>query len=137
MSIAEQAKGLALHRGPSDPSDIKREQGVRARELFSCICRNGPDGHPLCTPPREPTGDETDGDVIFSNEAYAGSVRQRLRPDDPRPDELPCLAWAAAAVQKHKAAGMTFADALRCAYDDEALAPALDSVASLEVRACR
>ena len=58
---------------------------------------------------------------------------ERLRADS---REVTCLAWAAAAVQNYKSAGMELADALRCAFDDETLAPARDFVATTEVIPC-
>ena len=48
-----------------------------------------------------------------------------------------CLAWAAADLQQHKAAGMTMADALRCAFDDPTLPAAQVTVASREDVPCR
>jgi len=63
-------------------------------------------------------------------------VRQELATSPKREQELTCLAWAAAAVQNYKTAGMNFADALRCAFDDDSLAPARDYIARLEVTPC-
>jgi len=51
--------------------------------------------------------------------------------------ELACVSWAAAAVQAHKASGMTMREALRCAFDDETLPAAQETVATLEERPCR
>jgi hypothetical protein len=139
LDFSEQIQGLAARRGPTDPKEIKRAQGVRARELWSCICRKKPGGDQLCASPREPDQSEKEPpeDPIFKGEAYQDRVLDRLREKGDRgSDELGCLAWAAAAVQRHKAGGMTFADALRCAYDDKSLAAAQETVASLEARAC-
>jgi hypothetical protein len=45
--------------------------------------------------------------------------------------ELTCLSWAGAAVQEHKAAGMTVPAALRCAFEDPTLPSAKDYAQSL------
>jgi hypothetical protein len=63
----------------------------------------------------------------------AGSAEEKRA----RQTELACFSWAAAAVQAHKASGMTMREALRCAFDDETLPAAQETVATLEERPCR
>jgi hypothetical protein len=72
----------------------------------------------------------------LDDDSYFKLVRQELASSPKREQELSCLAWAAAAVQNYKTAGMNFADALRCAFDDDSLAPARDYIARLEVTPC-
>src|SRR3569623_794778 len=70
------------------------------------------------------------------NERYY-PIFMTLAEDPAHRDELACLAWAASSLQAHKAAGMTMADSLRCAFDDPSLPPAQVTVASAEEQACR
>ena len=72
----------------------------------------------------------------LDDESYFKLVRQELAASPKREQELTCLGWAAGAVQRYKSAGMNFADALRCAFDDDSLAPARDYIARLEVTPC-
>ena len=65
----------------------------------------------------------------------SGGVPARTPADWER--ELACLAWAASAVQAHKAGGMEMTDALRCAFDDGTITAAKDYVAVLKSRECR
>jgi hypothetical protein len=68
-------------------------------------------------------------------EAYAPAITELARDPDRRV-ELACLSWAASALQRHKAAGMTMADAIRCAFDDPTLPPAQVTVAVAEDVSC-
>jgi hypothetical protein len=129
LTLGERIAGLASTRAPFEPDDIKDDQRLRANALLACVCRDRPGAGPGCTPPstRDP----------FKDEAYHKAIMQRLANDPDHGDELACLAWAAAAVQQHKGAGMTFAEALRCAYDDPSLVAAQETTTALEARACR
>jgi hypothetical protein len=129
LTLRERIAGLTIRRGPFEPEEIKQEQRVRANTLLACVCRERPGGGRACNPP--PVKDP------FDNDAYHGAIMQQLAGDPDRGDELTCLAWAAAAVQQHKGTGMSFAEALRCAYDDPSLVAAQETIATLEARACR
>lgn len=109
--------------GPGDEEEIRADQRRRVRALWSCLCRDD-----RCQP--EAGAYQFDDEASFrlvSSEAVRSSARER---------ELTCLAWAGAAVQRYKASGMTFADALRCAFDDQDLPAAHDYIARLEVTPC-
>jgi hypothetical protein len=83
------------------------------------------------------TGTGAGAGEVGATGAGGGAVGKGGEGDEPSGvDELTCLAWAAAAVQSHKASGMTFSEALRCAFDDPSLPAAQEPTASLEARAC-
>jgi hypothetical protein len=119
LSLDARLNGL-LRGGPSDPEQLLRGQSRRARRLLSCLCRDD-----ACVVPPDP----------FKGEAYSELITT-LAADPERLEELTCLAWAASAVQGHKAAGMEMADALRCAFDDPTIVAAQVSVATLEDLPC-
>ena len=136
LSTAAQVDGIVRHGGPKAPGDLILADDKRARALLACVCRDvgdpsQPNPHGVaiqaacakCEPP-------------LKDEAYA-SIIKAVAEDPTREQELTCLAWAAADLQEHKAAGMTMADALRCAFDDPTLPPAQVAVASLEEIPCR
>jgi hypothetical protein len=121
LSLGQRLSAVKVSTTPPEPAAILAEQTGRAQRLYACVCRKG-----ACQPP-SPALDDAQ---------YAALVaRVGATPEGER--ELTCLSWAAAAVQAHKAGGMTMADALRCAFDDQTLPPAREFVASLEARACR
>lgn len=107
--------------GPGDEASVRMDQEQRMKELLGCLCRDPA----VCA--ADPAAERLDDD------AYAAVIENALRADA---REVTCLAWAAAAVQSYKSAGMELADALRCAFDDETLAPARDFVATTEVIPC-
>jgi hypothetical protein len=132
QSVKEKLAAIALSRGSSAPQEIVLDQTHRAQRLLGCLCRGG----------RCP-GFRADDDDILKDAAYQ-KVLQSLLAKAPneaerraRQTELVCVSWAAAAVQAHKASGMTMREALRCAYDDETLPAAQETVATLEERPCR
>jgi hypothetical protein len=164
LTTQEQLEAAATQHQPVDPDEIKSAQNLRAGKLMTCICREkgptpgapaaGGAGH-FCTLPPQKDADEGKPYDYFKDEAYHQAILQRLgspsgpgvppaeaatagpvASPQPEDEELVCLAWAAAAMQQHKVTGMTFAEALRCAYDDTSLPPAQESVATLEARAC-
>jgi hypothetical protein len=109
--------------GPVDSQDIAEDQRARTKALWSCICRDN-----ACTP--SPTV------LALDDESYSALLREQLGSSVEREKELTCLAWAGAAVQRYKSTGMRFADALRCAFDDDSLAPARDYISRFEVTPC-
>ena len=119
---------MKVHR--SAPIHLKRHhEGIR---LLTCLCRGG----------RCP-GFRPDDDTLLQNARYQTVLESMMSsaPDEAErragQTELVCVSWAAAAVQAHKASGMTMREALRCAYDDETLPAAQETVATLEERPCR
>jgi len=109
--------------GPGDEEEIRADQRSRVSALWSCVCRDH-----RCNP--SPSVLELDDDSYFQ------LLRQELATSPKREQELTCLSWSAAAVQRYKTAGMNYADALRCAFDDDSVAPARDYIAHLEVTPC-
>jgi len=109
--------------GPGDEDEIAADQRRRVRALWSCLCRDE-----RCSPSPEV--------LELDDEAYFTLVMRELASSPAREQELTCLAWAAAAVQRYKFAGMTLADALRCGFDDDSLPPSHDYIAPLEVTPC-
>ena len=109
--------------GPGDEQEILADQRRRVGALWACVCRDG-----LCSP----------GPAAFDldDETYFGLVMQELGKSPARERELTCLAWAGAAVQRYKTAGMNFADALRCAFDDDNVPGAHDYIVRVEVTPC-
>jgi hypothetical protein len=132
QTVKEKLAAIALSRGSTAPEEIVRDQTRRAQRLLGCLCRGG----------RCP-GFRADDDTILENARYqtlleamtAAAPNEAERKE--RETELACVSWAAAAVQAHKASGMTMREALRCAYDDETLPAAQETVATLEERPCR
>jgi len=120
LSFDEQLRGLVQSGGSDEPADIELGQRRRAQRLLACACRDD-----RCAVPADP----------FQGEAYAGLI-ESLAAEPAQLEELTCLAWAASAVQGHKAAGMEMADALRCAFDDPTIPAAQVSVATLEDLPC-
>jgi hypothetical protein len=131
LSLDAELAGLARHGGPRDPDQIKVVETRRARALLRCLCRDAsPD-------PRDPVHAAcADREPPLDGERYARVVEALAR-DRARTDEVTCLSWAAAAVQEHKANGMTMGDALRCAFDDPTLPAARVVVATAEDTECQ
>jgi hypothetical protein len=134
LSVDDQIDGIVLHGGPQEVEALKLADDKRARALLDCVCRELPPEHglPADPPPaacqaREPP---------LENESYAPAIEALAR-DPRRQQEMACLAWAAAAVQQHKAAGMDIADAIRCAFDDPTPPPAQVNVAVAEDVSCQ
>jgi len=123
MEINDRLQLAARWSGPGDEEEIRADQRTRTTALWGCICR---DQSCIASP----------AVLDLDDESYSGLLRQELARSPARERELTCLSWAGAAVQRYKTAGMTFADALRCAFDDDSLAPAHDYIARLEVTPC-
>jgi 3',5'-cyclic AMP phosphodiesterase CpdA len=132
--LGETLAALFRSTNPVEPEAIRSAQSARARRLLSCVCRApGPsdDKAGQCKPlgPKDdPLDDEVFGRRIDDRLAGGGDQADR---------ELACLSWAASVQQAHKAMGMTFASALRCAFDDRTIPAAQESVATLEVQPCQ
>jgi hypothetical protein len=124
LAIAGRLQLASRWIGPGDEDEIQADQHKRVRDLFTCICRDD-----ACTVTPEA--------LALDDDAYFSLVSSELRESPAREHELTCLAWAGAAVQRYKTAGMTFADALRCAFDDDNLPPARDYIARMEVIPCQ
>jgi hypothetical protein len=134
-------------RGVYRPEKILAEQIARARKLLGCVCRADAPGSDqtlkdLCAaaaavPNPFKVGTATDPPLGI----YTDVLNQRLAADGATGNasdvELTCLSWAAAAIEAYKAAGMTMATALRCAFDDTTLPAGQETVASLEVQRCQ
>ncbi len=137
--LGDRVKALIGSTNPVKPEAIKDAQKARARRLMSCVCRapRAGDGAPS-TPgagscPRLGPGDDPLDDDLFT-----ARMRARLASGGVAAEkELACLSWAASALQQHKSTGMSFASALRCAFDDQTIPAALESVATLEVQPCQ
>jgi hypothetical protein len=123
LEVDERLQQAARWAGPGDEEEIKADQRRRTKALWSCICRNH-----TCAPSEDM--------LNLRDSSYFGFARKELASSPAREKELTCLAWAGAAVQRYKTAGMSIGDALRCAFDDDNLAPAHDYIARLEVTPC-
>lgn len=124
--LGDRLGALFSSSSPVEPDAIRRMQGARARRLMDCVCRH--DGCPRLAPDADPLDD----DLLMSR------LETRLeRGKEEAEKELACLSWAASAQQAHKAAGMTFASALRCAFDDRTLPAAQQPVATLDFVPCQ
>jgi len=123
LQINDRVQLAARWTGPGDEEEIRTDQRSRIQALWSCVCRDH-----RCNPSASALDLDDDG--------YFKLMRQELAVSAPRERELTCLGWAAAAVQQYKTAGMNLADGLRCAFDDDNLAPARDYIARLEVTPC-
>jgi hypothetical protein len=149
---------LMSSTNPVDPDEIKGAQRVRARRLMTCVCRIPPEGSAVGSAvgsagavnscggpsPEAPAGRAglceplAEGADPLDDDVFAPRIARRLATGgDEAVHELACLSWAAAAQQQHKAKGMTFASALRCAFDDRTIPAALDSVVTLEAQSCQ
>ena len=132
QSVQEKLAAIALLRGSTTPKEILDDQTKRTQRLLGCLCRGG-----RCPAFR------ADDDTILQDARYQAVLEGMVAaaPDEAerraRQIELACFSWAAASVQAHKASGMSMREALRCAFDDETLAAAQETVATLEERPCR
>jgi hypothetical protein len=151
--FGDAVRDLIGSSSPVEPKAIKKAQRERAGRLLSCICRSsdqgkavGPPGTNRCTAadtdaPGMPVAGECaplgDADPL-DDDVFATRIAQRLTSggDDAR-KELACLSWAASAQQQHKARGMTFASALRCAFDDQTIPAEQQSVTTLDRQPCQ
>ena len=128
--FGDTVRELITSTNPVDPQAIKRAQTLRARRLMTCVCRK--DLGPGVCAPIDPDGDPLEDDV------FARRIDERLASGGEQAEtELACLSWAASAQQVHKAMGMSFASALRCAFDDRTIPAAQESVATLDVQPCQ
>jgi hypothetical protein len=143
---------LLSSTSPVEPEAIKKAQRARARRLLTCVCRRPSDGPapvganscagPGFDAPRSRPAGRCDalgpGDDPLSDDVFSSRFAQRLATGgNDALKELACLSWAASAQQQHKARGMTFASALRCAFDDRTIPAAQESVATLDVQPCQ
>jgi hypothetical protein len=133
LELAGRVSRLAQAALAFEPAEIRDQQRARARRLLDCVCRNqsgAASGGRACA--QAASADP------FTGEAFGTMLDERLAVDEPAESkELVCLAWAASAVQGHKAQGMTFPEALRCAFDDPTIAAAKELVVSLEASSCQ
>ncbi|MGH9884390.1 MAG: hypothetical protein ACREBE_02605, partial [bacterium] len=151
--FGDAVRDLIGSSSPVDPQEIKKVQRQRAGRLLSCICRSSDRGTPLGPPgtnrcagpdaeaPGIPIAGECaplGDDDPLDDDVFATRIAQRVEHggDDAR-KELACLSWAASALQQHKAQGMTFASALRCAFDDQTIPAEQESVATLDRQPCQ
>ena len=123
MNMNDRLQLASRWAGPGDEEEIQSDQHSRVAALWACVCRDH-----RCDPNAAVLG--------LDDDSYFNLVRQELAVSPKREQELTCLGWAAAAVQRYKTAGMNLADALRCAFDDNSVAPARDYIARLEVTPC-
>jgi hypothetical protein len=123
LEINDRLQLASSWTGPGDEDEIRADQRRRVRALFACVCRDG-----LCSPGMDA--------LDLDDESYFALVTQQLPRSPERERELACLAWAGAAVQRYKTSGMSLADALRCAFDDDELPGPHDYIARLEVTPC-
>jgi 3',5'-cyclic AMP phosphodiesterase CpdA len=128
LSVDEQIAGIVRHGGPDDPQEIVELETRRARALVGCVCRN--------PPPRLADACAKASESLLDDEVRSAAIAA-LAGDGARQAEMGCLSWAAAVVQRHKAAGMTMADAIHCGFDDPTLPPAQVLVAAAEGVACQ
>lgn len=128
MDVDQRLQLASRWTGPVDEADIEADQRARVKALLGCVCRRDKTKTETCSP--------SSSALDLDDESYFNLVREELARSPQREQELTCLSWAAAAVQRYKTAGMNFADALRCAFDDDSLAPAHDYIARLEVTPC-
>jgi hypothetical protein len=132
QTVGEKLAAIALARGSTTPEDIMDEQVKRGHRLLACLCRDkrcpsyDPADEKLLVEARYQT-------ILEEMVAKAASADEKRA----RQVELACFSWAAASVQAHKAAGMSMREALRCAFDDQSLDAAQETVATLEERPCR
>ncbi|HEV8551477.1 MAG TPA: hypothetical protein VGQ57_20660 [Polyangiaceae bacterium] len=94
---------IRKYQGPLDEHERRELDEARAHELLQCVCH----GDQACHPAEKPLADDS----------YL-SILAREAADPARQTELTCLTWAASAMQAHKDADMTMAEAMRCSFDD-------------------
>jgi hypothetical protein len=152
-TFADAMGALMSSTNPVEPPDIKNAQKERARRLLTCVCRTSSGGstasagaasscgvpgfEALARPATDRCEPLKQGDNPLDDDVFAERIKKLLTKDDETQKELACLAWAASVQQQHKAKGMTFASALRCAFDDPTIPAAQESVATLEVQPCQ
>jgi hypothetical protein len=128
-SRTERLEAIMRHPGVIEPGAIKDDQSRRARNLLRCVCRPGAPGADASD-----CKNVEDVDPFSIYRSLLDDVAARGGRDSEQ--ELGCLSWAAAGLQRYKATGMTFATSLRCAFDDRDLPGAEKLVASLEEVKC-
>lgn len=151
--FGDAVRDLIGSSSPVDPTEIKKAQRLRAGRLLRCICRSsaggssvGPPGTNRCVgPDTDAPGIPVTGECApigdadpLDDDVFAARIAQRLEHGgDEARKELACLSWAASALQQHKARGMTFASALRCAFDDQTIPAEQETVATLDRQPCQ
>jgi hypothetical protein len=121
LAFGARLSAVRTYQGPRDALQRRELESNDAKLLLDCLCH----GDPSCTPPSAPLQDESYRQII--DHVLANPQRQT---------ELVCWAWAAGAMQAHKAAEMTLGEAMRCAFDDPTVPAERVSVATLEVTTC-
>jgi hypothetical protein len=134
LDLQERMQQVIRWTGPGDEEEIRKDQRNRLKALWSCLCRAANRDNLGACASDVAAMDSSEG--FFNDEVNLRLVRERLAADKYTEHELTCFAWAAAVMQKHKLAGMTFSDALRCSFDDETLPPAHDYIARMEETPC-
>jgi len=148
LSLTDRLRAIETSVGPTTPEDIRTEQVARSRHLFSCLHRGDPSALPKGVTDLVDDAVQTQFLLDFmkvkvevkptaTKEEKAKAEAEAKAAATRREHELTCLAWAASAVQAHKAAGMEMADGLRCGFDDPTLSAAKEYVAVLDTEACR
>jgi hypothetical protein len=115
VALKDEIEGIIKYGGPADPGELKAIDTRRAQALLQCLCRPEAGSYSA--------GCESAMTDPLANDAYA-SVIGTIARDPSRQEELTCLGWAAAALEAHKANGMTISDAIRCAFVDKPPPPA-------------
>ncbi|HJX54297.1 MAG TPA: hypothetical protein VJ801_16135 [Polyangia bacterium] len=124
VSTRERLKLAARSAAPLDEAEILADQKRRARALFACL---------TAAPPKCAVAEDL---MSLDDDAYT-ALQKRVAATPEGETALACLAWAASAMQAHKATGMEISDALRCAFDDPSMPGPREYVASMEVIPCR
>jgi len=125
VSTWDRLKAVALSPVSRDEDDILKDQKRRARALFACL-----QPHPTC---------EVAPDLLTLDDTkYTALLEEMDRASGEASALIGCLAWAASAMQAHKAhREMEFADALRCAFDDSSIAGPVEYLVRVEDVPCR
>jgi hypothetical protein len=123
VSTKDRLKMAAQSAAPADETEILVDQRRRARSLFACLTG---------APPKCAVAEDL---VSLDDDAYTALQKQMAATPEGE-TALACLAWAASAMQAHKATGMEISDALRCAFDDPSIPGPREYVASMEMIRC-
>jgi hypothetical protein len=134
LSPSTRILAVVSQKVEKSPAAIRQEQWNRADNLLACICRATG-----CTPPADSL-DERRSDQIL-DEIVDAPALSCLGPVDSTDsvrnrNVVTCLSWAAAAVQRYKAAGMQMEEAVRCAFDDPGLEGPREFAVALDAQSC-
>jgi hypothetical protein len=122
VSTSDRLKMALESPAPADEDQILARQKRQARSLFACLAK------PDCSVAEDL--------MSLDDDAYTTFLKQ-MATTPAGEQALACLAWAASAMQAHKATGMEISDALRCAFDDPSIPGPREYVISIEVVPCR